>query len=142
MHTGVKAPHTMGSQQTGNGARRRANALTAHQNSPLPHCPMTAQPLPLWHSCQMNQAWSTLPLTPAWRTTVSQAAQPALLLAAAPRRVSVSGRMDVCVWSGLVLHEIRESQKPDSDSNIRLHLQSQNEKTSCLFNLKYSLCSA
>ena len=94
---GAKGPLTMGSQQTGNDARRKANVPTAHQNLPSPRCPMTAPPPPLWLSCQMSQVWSTPPLTPAWRTTASQAARRAWPPAAAPRRVSVSGRTDVCV---------------------------------------------
>lgn len=98
----------MGSQQTGSDVHRRVNAPTVHQNSLSPPCPMMAPPPPLWPSCQMNPVWSTLPLTPAWRTTASQAARPAWLLAAAARRVSVSGRTDVCVcvWSCSVLHDV------------------------------------
>ena len=106
---GVKGPLTMGSQRTGSGARRRVNAPTARRSSPSPRCPMTAPPQPPWPFCRTSPVWSTPPSTPAWRTpTVSRAAQPAWPPAAAARRVSVSGRTDVCVrvWSCSVLHDV------------------------------------
>lgn len=95
---GVKAPPTMGSQQTESGARRRANAPTAPRNSPSRHCPATAPTPPPWPSCPTSTAWSTPPSTPAWRTTVSQAAPPVWPPAAPARRVSVSVPADVGVW--------------------------------------------
>lgn len=101
----------MGSQQTESDARRRANALTAPQNSPLPPCPMMAPLLLLWPSCQMNLVWSTLPLTPAWRIIVSQAARLAWLLGVAQRRVSVSGRIDVCVCSCSMPYDVIWQEK-------------------------------
>lgn len=101
----------MGSQQTESDARRRANALTALQNSPLPPCPMMAPLLLLWLSCQMNRVWSTLPLTPAWRIIVSQAARLAWLLGVAQRRVSVSGRIDVCVCSCSMPYDVIWQEK-------------------------------
>lgn len=111
---GVKGPLTTGSRQTESDARRRANAPTAHQNSPSLRCPMTAPTPPPWPSCLMSPVWSTPPSTPAWRTTVSQAARPAWPPAAAPRRVSVSVRNgclclcgDVQSWITLNLHDKR-----------------------------------
>ena len=102
MCAGVKEHRTMAYRLRGSDAPRKETVLTARRSWLWPHCPVMAQPPALWPCCVTSLAWSTPPMSPAWRTLANQAAPPAWQHAATPRRVSVSEHTNcVCFFMSI-----------------------------------------